>query len=59
MQCRRCNKEVFATVNGVGVECCKGLRSCRKCSDGTYQGKPTPNWMNRMVCDKCGHQKSR
>jgi hypothetical protein len=59
MICQRCKKWVSAAMNGVGITCCNGLRACQKCPDGIYQGKPTPNWMNRMECDKCGHEKSR
>jgi hypothetical protein len=28
---------------------------CRKCKSGTYQLAGTPNWQNRVKCDKCGH----
>src|SRR5689334_15259551 len=29
---------------------------CGKCKEGTAVGSPTPSWMNRTVCDKCGHK---
>ena len=35
------------------------FNACGKCKDGTMRGDPTPNWMNRTVCDKCGHKASR
>jgi rRNA maturation endonuclease Nob1 len=32
---------------------------CGKCKEGAMKGSPTPNWMNRTICDKCGHKASR
>lgn len=41
------------TVTSVRVRVCGG------CKTGTLQSKPTPNWMNRYVCDHCGKKVSR
>jgi hypothetical protein len=32
---------------------------CGKCKEGTMVGSPTPNWMNRAICDRCGRKASR
>ena len=58
LTCSRCNKEVNVLV---GDRCCdcNPFRACRKCGVGDYVSKPTPSWMNRFVCDKCGHKVSR
>lgn len=32
---------------------------CPKCLEGRLVSDPTPNWMNRWVCDACGHKTSR
>lgn len=32
---------------------------CGKCRRGTLESDPTPNWMNRWVCDRCGHKCSQ
>lgn len=57
MTCNRCGNECTVLINGRGT-CCNPFRACRKCVPGTYESKPTPNWMNRLKCDKCGHQRS-
>jgi hypothetical protein len=35
------------------------LLACRKCDTGSYVSRAQPNWMNRWVCDTCGHAISR
>jgi ribosomal protein S27AE len=42
-------------VRLVGVR----TRVCGRCKEGTLVSRPTPNWMNRWVCDHCGAKVSR
>ena len=58
LKCRKCGRDSAVLVNGRCPHC-KPFRACRRCGDGTYVSKPTPNWMNRFVCDTCGHKVSR
>lgn len=32
------------------------FNACGKCKVGTMKSNPTPTWMNRWICDKCGHK---
>lgn len=37
-----------------------GVPPCRKCgSTERYRSNPSPNWMNRFTCPKCGRHESR
>jgi hypothetical protein len=56
--CAKCGNDSGVLVNGRCCNC-KPFSVCPKCKTGTLVGSPTPNWMNRTVCDNCGHKKSR
>lgn len=57
--CDRCGKpESVLMINGRCREC-GGFRTCDKCLTGCYESSPTPYWMNRWACDRCGHKTSR
>lgn len=45
------------TITSVRVRAC--LHCARKGIEGTFKSAPTPNWMNRWICDKCGKKVSR
>jgi hypothetical protein len=59
MTCERCGAiDQTVLVDGWCTKC-PCFRRCCKCRTGVYVSKPTPNWMNRFVCDRCKHQRSR
>ena len=58
MKCSKCDKEAAVLVNGRCCDC-NPFRACRACGTGTLVSRPTPNWMNRWVCDNCGKAVSR
>lgn len=35
------------------------INVCGKCYEGTMVPKCSPDWMNCVQCDKCGHKASR
>jgi predicted RNA-binding Zn-ribbon protein involved in translation (DUF1610 family) len=36
------------------------VHRCRKCGgEEPYKSNPSPNWMNRFTCPKCGRSESR
>lgn len=63
-ECYRCGGDptaIGSVANGKYVcsRCINPLRRCSKCDAGEYVSKPTPNWMNRWVCNNCNHKVSR
>lgn len=58
MKCDKCRQEANALING-RCHRCGGLRVCKTCGIGEYESRPTPNWMNRWVCNHCGKKVSR
>ena len=63
MTCVGCQKETTITVD-VGDKrycftCFDPFRMCKKCRLGQVRSCPTPNWMNRHKCDKCGKYSSK
>lgn len=46
---------VEGKVSFVSVRVCV----CGRCKEGTLHSRPTPDWMNRWVCDHCGAAVSR
>lgn len=57
--CKKCGKESTLLVNQRCPKC-NPFRACttQGCL-GDFQSIPTPNWMNRFVCDTCGIEVSR
>lgn len=59
MKCAKCGKADCAVlINGRCVDC-KPFRACPRCTTGTLVSRPSPNWMNRFICDECGKKVSR
>ena len=45
-------------ANGGKIEI--GVPPCPKCgATERYKSNPSPNWMNRFTCPKCGRHESR
>ena len=43
-----------------GAEITIAWPPCRRCgSTDRYVSRPSPNWMNRFTCPKCGRNESR
>ena len=61
-RCRRCGEAPggvgIVLVNGRWLGC-NPFRACPACDGGTLESRPRPDWMNRFVCDPCGHKASR
>ena len=63
MTCEKCQADdCTALINGWCWRC-NPFRRCLDCAaegkNGTFVNKPTPNWMNRQVCDTCGRIRCR
>jgi hypothetical protein len=57
MRCEKCNSATTVLINGWCCNC-NPFRRCHKCGVGTMRNSPTPNWMNRLVCDRCKAKRS-
>lgn len=60
MICARCKQPSGVLVDGW---CCRGecngFLRCPACRIGVVKSDPTPNWMNRWTCHRCGQAVSR
>jgi hypothetical protein len=58
-RCQKCGTQSHALING-RCAACKPFRACRvQGCLGDLEINPTPDWMNRWVCNKCGIAVSR
>lgn len=58
LTCDLCEKPATILIDGRCCDC-NPFMACKKCRKGTYKSNPLPSWMNRFVCDTCGHKVSK